>query len=448
MKIKVIIAFLLILISAEAYSSFTIIPDPVASIPGIRVGTSSAFSKLLDPTLWTVGTNPGQLDAAVARIPSTSKYNYPGGVVDLPQTVTSTFPKAQLAASAAKVLKILPYVGTGIALYELYQSEFPNSPPISDPNYDGYVEHFTQSCAGPASNVLGTIAIVSAYNSRCSKWASPCGLTSTCSASYNSPGKYNFTLNGTTSVQQLSLAQSTDFPKKLVKDMTESELSSLIQNSSAPSTQLAKSLVKDQIQNNLAPSQTGFPSPSTESTVTASPVTTPSYTDSPSTYVRPDGQSETTTKTHTDTVTPHPSGTTLSNIDNTYDSTTTTITNVTNNTTNTTTTTTTTTNPTQDTKQNDLCQLYPEILACSKLNNPTIPPSGTLETRDLFDFSAPLSSSGSCPSDLTATLISGQLPITLSYQPLCQFGTSLKPIVLALFIISSIYVLTGSSRKV
>lgn len=446
-RMKLILFLILFVASLDVYSA-SVTYDPALYIPNLRARQLPSLQKLLPSSGWTYGPIPGQSDVAKVVLPTNATYNYPGGSVSLPSTTTVNFPKAQLASSAAKVLKILPYVGTGIALYELYQSSFPTVTTQPD---DSYTYTSTPSgwgaCYAASRTWSGTTSSVcSQINSVVQMCYSVNGTPNPPTIVSGSNKGYCYVSPSTSPSYTLTYTGSTPTNSKKVGDMTETELSDLIKNSTIPASDLARSLITDHIQNKLDSNVTGFPSLDSPSSVSASPVTTPSYSDTPSTYIRPDGQSETTTKTHTDTVTPSTSGNTLSNIDNSYSWTTTTVTSVHNNTTNTTVTTTDTTSPAQDSKQNDLCQLHPDILACQKIAAVSDLPSTDLQTVDLFNFSLPTAPSGTCPTPLDRTLTGG-LQVQMSYQPLCDAATALNPIIVGVFIILSIYVVTGATKR-
>ncbi|GAB6140863.1 hypothetical protein JCM14076_15920 [Methylosoma difficile] len=74
---------------------------------------------------------------------------------------------------------------------------------------------------------------------------------------------------------------------------------------------------------------------------------------------------------------------------------------------------------------------------CSNPNPPAIEPQ-ELETKNIedMDISPKVSSSGSCPADITVSITSGN-SLTFSFQPICDFASLIRPLVIALAYLAS-----------
>ena len=88
-------------------------------------------------------------------------------------------------------------------------------------------------------------------------------------------------------------------------------------------------------------------------------------------------------------------------------------------------------------QEKDLCQRYPNILACTELDD--VPDASQIATQDIpFSYTPySLSSNASCPADVDTP--AGPI----SYGPSCQLASGIKPVVIAVFTLAGLLVLGG-----
>jgi Neisseria meningitidis TspB protein len=151
------------------------------------------------------------------------------------------------------------------------------------------------------------------------------------------------------------------------------------------------------------------------------------------TVSNPDGSTTTTTRTPVTNI--GYSGPTVSTI-------TTIVTTITNNYpdgSTTTTTETAETAPLPPPEQKQLCELFPDILACKKLEPPTDSPIPRA-TRDITPQAGPTFSGGSCPPDVVVNVSGRQITVLRTSQPCGWIQTYLRPIILLLAAISAAFI--------
>lgn len=91
------------------------------------------------------------------------------------------------------------------------------------------------------------------------------------------------------------------------------------------------------------------------------------------------------------------------------------------------------------------CDKYPDSVGCSKFG--TAPTADTLTTNNVSMSLNPISlGTGSCPTPQVLNL-QGQPDITLSYQPYCNFATSISPLVVAFAWLSAGFIVMGAVRE-
>ena len=159
-------------------------------------------------------------------------------------------------------------------------------------------------------------------------------------------------------------------------------------------------------------------------------------TPSSSTQVNPDGSSQVTTTTPTYNYTYGPTSVTVST------STSTVVNNYNAAGTLTGTTTTTTTPSAAPAESKTDCDKYPLDLACMPAGEPGSAEAIPNTNAPITYADVPFMTSGGCPAPLTISFsISGQSKsFVISYQPLCDLMTTLRPIFLALFAASAAFV--------
>lgn len=94
-----------------------------------------------------------------------------------------------------------------------------------------------------------------------------------------------------------------------------------------------------------------------------------------------------------------------------------------------------------------LCEQYPDIVACAKLGEapeakPVQNEDKTLEIKKENGWGP---ENGTCPAPKTATV--GGVAVEMSFQPLCDFSTGIRPVIIGLAWISAVFGFLGLSRK-
>lgn len=227
---------------------------------------------------------------------------------------------------------------------------------------------------------------------------------------------------------------------------SETQLADSIQQSAAPTPELVDTVLNDSIARGFSAEVSGLITPNTPMAVEASPVEGPDEEVSSITSPNPDGSTSTTVKKEKATATPSPTGSTAGDIVNTWNVSTVTTTTTTNNTTNVSSVSTEVVQQGENPPdKSDLCALHPEILACQTLDDaPDVPPVDLL-TQAVGSFTMPTSVAGSCPDPIVNTLANGQ-QVVYTFQPVCDYGTALRPFVIIVALIAAGYIVTGSVR--
>lgn len=91
------------------------------------------------------------------------------------------------------------------------------------------------------------------------------------------------------------------------------------------------------------------------------------------------------------------------------------------------------------------CELYPSSLGCANLDTPAQEDMGNAER--IFSSINPFSigTSATCPAPLSASFL-GQ-PLEISFDPLCQFANTLRPLIIALAWLSAGMIFVGGVRQ-
>ncbi|WP_415878983.1 hypothetical protein [Methylomonas sp. TEB] len=366
-----ILAFLVSALTGQAQAAafVTVTPNSASSVGFLDL---KAWDKALNPSAWQVASSGGS--AVVTAPRPASLQTLLNKVVPLPANWSAAIPRQTLAASAANIAKKAG--GYGLAAYAIYSVVSP----LIGLNPDGTVTETgtpttTYSdtsgvgvCWINGGTNFGTIGVaaclaaIKAANPWVSSW---CSYDATRMATKSATGGCSIA-NGymNKSVVQCTAPAVPDYSTgqcattttpTTITTPTESQLASKIQASSATESQLADAVIRDSIAKNIDFGSSGFMTPTTPVTVSASPVSGPEETISTAQVPNADGTTSTVTKKSITTATPTVTGTTVGDTNISWATSTTEITTTTNNTTNVTTTTTVINNDGTSTtqKQND-----------------------------------------------------------------------------------------------
>jgi len=91
------------------------------------------------------------------------------------------------------------------------------------------------------------------------------------------------------------------------------------------------------------------------------------------------------------------------------------------------------------------CDKYPASLGCANLDQPTAEDLQTESRGPSLISPVSLGGAGSCPAPLTATVMGHA--VEMSFDPLCQYATTLRPLVLALAWLSAGVLFIGGVRN-
>jgi len=182
---------------------------------------------------------------------------------------------------------------------------------------------------------------------------------------------------------------------------------------------------------------------STPVSVTAPPVTLPKQVDSETQVPKPDGSTDTIKKESQTTVTPKTTGTTAGDSKTVYQTSTVITTTVTNNVSNQMSVTNQTVNDTAEPSKG-VCDVYPDIVGCQKLGEP--PKAEAIPRQDVpvTYTPVPFASAAGCPSPISYEAFGSRM---LSYQPMCDWLTSIRPLFLALGALACAWIFMESLKS-
>lgn len=95
----------------------------------------------------------------------------------------------------------------------------------------------------------------------------------------------------------------------------------------------------------------------------------------------------------------------------------------------------------------ELCDLYPDVLACQKMGtlNEEVLPQSTVSVAAITPESGFGEGAGSCPEPRTGTVMGRQVAMT--WQPMCDLANGIRPVVIAVAWLAAIAGFLGLSRK-
>lgn len=93
----------------------------------------------------------------------------------------------------------------------------------------------------------------------------------------------------------------------------------------------------------------------------------------------------------------------------------------------------------------DPCKLHPDILACQKYGEIKEPPKmgEQLIQMDIRPYGG--ASAGSCPAPRQVSFFGR--PLSISYQPICDFATMIRPLIIGLAYLSAALIFVGAARR-
>jgi hypothetical protein len=241
-------------------------------------------------------------------------------------------------------------------------------------------------------------------------------------------------------------------PETLTKPQVEQTLQEKMTEDYNRNRQLYEALKKDQADaiaggrpwpDTMNPVETG-----TGVVVTAPPVTTPERTTSTKTRTLPSGETETETKKEVTTITPETTGTTVGDSKTIYRTSTVITTTITNNTTNITNTSTeTVADEVPEEPPPNECPPNTTLAKCSNLGQ--IPEKEVIPSQDVPVTYTPVSfqSSASCPSGIGYSLGSMGGSKVISYQPMCDWLSAIRPLFLALGALACAWIFMESLKS-
>jgi hypothetical protein len=348
----------------------------------------------------------------------------PAWAKDATMAVESKVAQSSLAAAAIKLGKLLPVLGTGVALYEMWkeygitaEKQSDGSVRYSKKEPGGQTLDFSSLAqySGPCSSAypdkggcrLRTQSHGQLETTYCGGWQTGAGTCGEMGAG-GVMGSYVY------AALWIPYAAGPEVDKLLTEAEAEAEAAS---RSTSKGPAVATAALVSGLPLSLSDPKVSGPSsiagPSKTTTKSDGSTSTQS-TKFDCTYV-----SDQYTCTQTDTT-----------VDKTTD-----------NGTDTTKTSTTTTDPVP---QDDLCMLHPDILACQKLGD--APDAGKLSNtqKAVEVVAATFAGSEQCPAAIQFTAFAK--PYTISYQPLCDRLAQIKALVLAIAAVLAAYILADSFK--
>lgn len=93
-------------------------------------------------------------------------------------------------------------------------------------------------------------------------------------------------------------------------------------------------------------------------------------------------------------------------------------------------------------EKSDLCEKYPDILACQKLDQPEEEKLKTVESQFEFTPESGFSGAGVCPAPINVAL--GGQQFSISWQPFCNSLSMIRPLVLAFAWLAAAFIILGA----
>jgi len=416
------------LTSAQADSAFFKFMMTSSGAGSQTVGYSSTGQPLLNPSAATLSTNGGA-NLAAAR---TGQINNPSGN---PITITGTgsAPVSKFAATIGKAAKLLPYLGTGIAIYELMK-ELSYTPTGTGDALSLTKKELVPTCGA------GT----EPYGSQCITWMKNCISPVT----YGTSSQILEGCPAGWTYQIYPADYQSSLPYYIIRDATGYKLAQRTGYlSNAPTTEVQKPKTLQEFQDEIA-TKSGWPATSNiakavaqalpltgdqvmpDAVTATGPATSTGTTE---TVTNPDGSKVTKTTNYSHTYTGPVVNTTTNTTQNTY--------NTSNVITSTTTTNSTPAAPADKTTE---CEKYPTMIGCSNYGDK--PDLDKMSKSDIpFQvITEVFSSSSGCPSDLSFNVIGRSYAI--SYLPLCDRLALLRTLFICMAGVMAAYILADSFK--
>lgn len=374
----------------------------------------------------------GSSSDTVPKIASAVKVPVAAGVgTTLAATLTAVIPKAALSKAAIALVRANPYVSTALTLGWLANAGL---------NYFSDSDSFTTSTptvtgsVNCSTGILPNQAVKTSANQYYFLYPSP---SSSCPNSYiatepraqivNYCTNYGVVCGHFYALYSLYMPDHTPPPSTLTPDAAANQLTSTPVSGSTDTASNFNGVIGELIKAGYLPDTDGNPPALTgPSSTIQGPKTTTTSPDG-STTVSNTTYSPTFTDNHVDIVQNTTNITTKS--DGTQQ-----------------TTTTTGTPPTGTPPPQTDCEKFPTHIGCAEFG--AIPPPDPITTTDVPITLAPssLGDGGSCPAPKSLSALGHTF--TLSYQPVCDFATDIKPMIIALAWLSAGLICLGAIREV
>ncbi|MDO4682767.1 MAG: virulence factor TspB C-terminal domain-related protein [Lautropia sp.] len=104
--------------------------------------------------------------------------------------------------------------------------------------------------------------------------------------------------------------------------------------------------------------------------------------------------------------------------------------------------------PPTDAKPDDrpgLCEEYPDILACKELDEVDADEVPDMEMPISLEMAPGFARAGQCPADKTLTVMGKA--VSLSWRPICDLASGVRPVVIAFAALSAVAIVIGIARR-
>lgn len=88
------------------------------------------------------------------------------------------------------------------------------------------------------------------------------------------------------------------------------------------------------------------------------------------------------------------------------------------------------------------CDKYPDSIACSEYGTPEAMPNIPVHDLPINATPIPVGTSGQCPADITTSIYG----LTWSYQPICDFASAVRPLIIGFAWLAFAYIVAGTVR--